>query len=89
MHLVGAECIAKRAISPVHQQRPLGVDHPASAAECLNASGMRFDVDDISGQFQIDTGRKPPGGLVAERPAPGDQTHKASRSVVLILVVSV
>jgi hypothetical protein len=50
---------------------------------------MRFDIDDIRGQFQIVTGRKPPGGLVAERPAPGNQTHKASRSVVLILLVSV
>jgi hypothetical protein len=51
MHLVSAKCIAERVISPVHQQRSLGVDHHAPAADSLNAPGMGFDIDDIGGQL--------------------------------------
>ena len=62
-------------VSPVHQQRPLGVDQHATVAQSLNAARVWFDVDNLGAQF----GREPPGGLIAERPAPGDQTHGDQR----------
>jgi hypothetical protein len=61
-------------VSPVHQQCVFGVDHRLQTAKTLHAAGVRFEVDHFGNQ----RGRKPPGGVSAQRTAPSDQSHQTS-----------
>src|ERR1700738_5702270 len=45
-----------------------------SLADCLDATGMRLNVDHVGGQ----RGREPSSGILTERTAPGDQAHPAA-----------
>jgi hypothetical protein len=68
------EHIAERVVAAVHQKRAFGVDDRLPIADGLNPSRMRLDEDNLVGQ-----GRgKPAGGILAQRTAPGDETHYLS-----------